>query len=312
MFGDPIIGTHKFIIVQVDTKIYMFNEHQDVNINLRNLHISDQFMTHSDKKYKLSACIMLKNETENLNDWLEHYVEQGVEHFFILSNNSTDNIRECVNKSLYKDMVTLLIDNRDLNIYNNSVDHRQILCDNFYRLIKTTSEWSILVDIDEFMSGKNGYTISSFIDTIQPDIGCVYVYWNIFKPTIDIEGNIAEQFERKKSNKRINLDILKDLSYEINFASKFGKSLFRTSMLNDDIRLWIHKVPTTGTIITNYGNISDYKYDNDDNIVWSEDNYTKLDIIIDPPFFVLIIRSIFFINYSRFFLIFLVCFEYSR
>jgi hypothetical protein len=178
-------------------------------------------------------------------------------------------------------MVTLLIDNRDLNIYNNSVDHRQILCDNFYRLIKTTSEWSILVDIDEFMSGKNGYTISSFIDTIQPDIGCVYVYWNIFKPTIDIEGNIAEQFERKKSNKRINLDILKDLSYEINFASKFGKSLFRTSMLNDDIRLWIHKVPTTGTIITNYGNISDYKYDNDDNIVWSEDNYTKLDIILN-------------------------------
>jgi beta-1,4-mannosyl-glycoprotein beta-1,4-N-acetylglucosaminyltransferase len=281
IFGDPIIGTHKFIIVQVDTKIYMFNEHQDVNINLTNLHISDQFMTHSDKKYKLSACIMLKNETENLNDWLEHYVEQGVEHFFILSNNSTDNIRECVNKSLYKDMVTLLIDNRDLNIYNNSVEHRQILCDNFYRLIKTTSEWSILVDIDEFMSGKNGYTISSFIDTIQPDIGCVYVYWNIFKPTIDIEGNIAEKFERKKSNKRINLDILKDLSYEINFASKFGKSLFRTSMLNDDIRLWIHKVPTNGTIITNYGNISDYKYDNDDNIVWSEDNYKKLDIILN-------------------------------
>jgi beta-1,4-mannosyl-glycoprotein beta-1,4-N-acetylglucosaminyltransferase len=47
MFSDPIFGTHKFIIIQIDTKTYMFNEHQDVNINLTNLHIYDQYMTYS-------------------------------------------------------------------------------------------------------------------------------------------------------------------------------------------------------------------------------------------------------------------------
>lgn len=263
------------------SKTYIFNEHQDVNINLPTLHIYDQFMTHSNKKYKLSACLMIKNETENLIDWLEHYIKQGVEHFFILSNNSSDNIEELIEHSSHKNMITFLTDNRDLNIYNNAVEHRQILCDNFYRIVKMTSVWSILVDIDEFMSGKNGYTLSSFIDTIQPDIGCVYVYWNMFKPTIDLDGNITEKFERKKSNKRINLDLLKELSYEINFVSKFGKSLFRTSMLNDNIKLWIHKVQTNGKIITNYGNNSDYKYDNDDNIVWSEDNYKQLNIVLN-------------------------------
>ena len=280
MFGDPIIGTHKFIIVQIDTKLYMFDEYQDVDINLTSLNTFGSSITYHNIKYKLSACIMLKNETENLNDWLEHYIKQGVEHFFILSNNSSDNITEFIKNSSYNNMISLLIDNRDLNIYNNTVEHRQILCDNFYQIVKATSEWSILVDIDEFMSGKNGYTISSFIDTIQPNIGCVYVYWNIFKPTFDSDGNITEKFERNKNNKRINLDSLKELPFEINFASKFGKSLFRTSMLNDNIKLWIHKVQTNGQIITNYGNISDYKYDNDDDILWSEDNYTKLDIIL--------------------------------
>ena len=43
-------------------------------------------------KYKLSACLLIKNETENLNDWIEHYINEGVEHFFITSNNSTDEI----------------------------------------------------------------------------------------------------------------------------------------------------------------------------------------------------------------------------
>ncbi len=50
MFGDPIVGTHKFIIMQMDKKIYMFDEHHDVNINITNFHIYDEFMDYSNKK----------------------------------------------------------------------------------------------------------------------------------------------------------------------------------------------------------------------------------------------------------------------
>jgi len=226
---------------------------------------------------------MIKNETENLNGWLEHYVNQGVEHFFIISNNSTDNVENFVETSLYKNMITLLFDNRDVNPYSthNPLLHKQILCDNFYRNVKESSEWAILVDIDEFMYGKNGYTLSSYIDTIGSDIGCVYVYWNIFKPTMDSLGNIAEKFDYKTSNTRINLDIIENLSYDIKFASKFGKSLFRTSMLDDNKKLWIHKVPTNGKIVTNYGTESNYVYDNDDVIEYSEENYKKLNICLN-------------------------------
>ena len=102
------------------------------------------------------------------------------------------------------------------------------------------------------MYGKNGFTLSSFIDTLNEDIGCFYVYWNIFKPTIDAENNICDHFSLEKSTKRINLDKITELSYDIKFCSKFGKSIFRTSMLEDNTQLWIHKVPTSGKIINNY------------------------------------------------------------
>jgi FkbM family methyltransferase len=231
--------------------------------------------------YKLSACLLIKNETENLNDWIEHYINEGVEHFFITSNNSTDGIDNFISNSEYKNMITLITDNSDINIYNDQLEHRNFLCKNFYNIIKNSTEWCILVDIDEFMYGKNGYTLSSFIDTLDEDIGCFYVYWNIFKPTVDSENKISDQFSLKKSCKRINLDLISDLSYEIKFASKFGKSIFRTSMLQDHTQLWIHKVLTSGKIITNYGNISNYNYDNIDDICWSEFNYTKVNICLN-------------------------------
>jgi hypothetical protein len=232
-------------------------------------------------KYKLSACLLIKNETENLNDWIEHYINEGVEHFFITSNNSTDGIDNFILNSEYKNMITLITDNSDIDIYNDQVKHREILCKNFYNIIKNSTEWCILVDIDEFMYGKNGYKLSSFIDTLDEDIGCFYVYWNIFKPTLDSENNISDKFSLKKSCKRINLDLISNLSYEIKFASKFGKSIFRTSMLQDHTQLWIHKVTTSGKIITNYGNISDYKYDNTDDIYWSELNYKNVNVALN-------------------------------
>ena len=164
-----------------------------------------------------------------------------------------------------------------MNIYANSQDHKQILNDNFYHIIKEHSEWAIIVDIDEFMFGKNGYTLSSYIDTIANDIGCVYIYWSIFKSDIDLH----DIFSIKNSAKRINLDLLSTSTYHTQFSNKFGKSLFKTSMLNDDNKLWVHKVFTDGKIITNYNTETNYVYDNDDKIPYSEITYNSLNITLN-------------------------------
>lgn len=37
---------------------------------------------------------IFKNEAPNMREWIEHYVEQGVDYFLLLDNNSTDSYRE--------------------------------------------------------------------------------------------------------------------------------------------------------------------------------------------------------------------------
>jgi hypothetical protein len=245
--------------------------------NLQIIKYEDFFNVDTYKKYKLSICLLIQNERENLQEWLEHYINQGANHFFIVSNNSTDNIEEFINTNVYRDYITLIIDNRESKLYENSYSHKQIIDDNFYEMVKNRSRWSIIVDIDEFMFGKNGYTLSSYIDTIPDDIGCVYVYWSILKSDIDL----YHQFSIKNPSKRINLDLISTLSHNINFANKFGKSLFRTSMLNDNNKLWMHKIFTNGKIITNYNIETNYSYDNGDNIPYSEANYSSLNIALN-------------------------------
>jgi len=41
-------------------------------------------------EYNVSVIAIFKNETMNLKMWLEHYLWQGVDHFFLIDNGSTD------------------------------------------------------------------------------------------------------------------------------------------------------------------------------------------------------------------------------
>jgi glycosyltransferase involved in cell wall biosynthesis len=41
--------------------------------------------------YYLSVLSIFKNETMNLKIWIEHYLWQGVEHFYLIDNGSDDN-----------------------------------------------------------------------------------------------------------------------------------------------------------------------------------------------------------------------------
>jgi hypothetical protein len=190
-------------------------------------------------KYKLSVCTVIKNEVEYMNDFLTHYINQDVEHFFIINNNSTDGIEEWIENHPLNKIITLINDNTEMK-YNidGSETHKQILNNNLYPILKEKTEWAIIVDIDEFMFGKNNHTISSFIDTLEENVNGVYVYWNIMKPAIDENsGEITECFSIEKSLKRLNLDLLDKLPWNIQWASKFGKSLFKTSSLNDSFKL---------------------------------------------------------------------------
>ena len=184
-------------------------------------------------KYKLVIVAIFKNETVAMKEWLQHYIIQGVEHFYMIDNDSTDDWETKV-----KDF--------PITIYTNKEKHKQKEHYNYYiEEIKKTSEWVMVVDLDEFMYAREPYnTIPQYLDTLDKDIGQVSVKWKMFgsnghikQPESIINGftkrcdcidnnekSICRTYNLKKFNihsheqngKEINLQVLKNSPLHLN------------------------------------------------------------------------------------------------
>ena len=72
------------------------------------------------QKPKISLLAIFKNETLNLKIWLEHYIWQGVEKFYLIDNDSSDNPL---------DILQPYIDNNIVVYYYLPEKHKQyIIC----------------------------------------------------------------------------------------------------------------------------------------------------------------------------------------
>ena len=236
-----------------------------------------------DYKYKLSVCLCIKNEAKHIIEFIEHYIKQGVDHFYIINNNSSDNLEEILENSSYNCLITLIKDDLIIDInnaYSLTNGLMAIYNNNLYDIIKKESQWGIVVDIDEFMYGKNGFNIKTFLENVDDNVGCIYVIWNIMtSSTIKNENNNSFSIH-SNDFKRLNYDLITNLSYNIKNANDFGKSIFRTCMLNRVIGL--HKThSTTGEVINNYGENKNSWYDNGNNIEYSETIFKNSNISLN-------------------------------
>lgn len=121
--------------------------------------------------YFLSIYALFKNEAEIFKEWLEHYLDEGVEHFYLIDNGSDDNFIEVIKP--YMDHITLIKDEERGDQTQSKIYNRHILP------ILEESEWFIGIDLDEFIYTKDG-TIASNLKNVDKNIGQILVPWKYF------------------------------------------------------------------------------------------------------------------------------------
>lgn len=123
-----------------------------------------------DKPYFLSIVAVFKNEAMGMEEWLNHYIMQGVEHFYLIDNGSTDNYKEIFSKF---NNITCIV---------NPKKHCQTKHYNKYlSTVKKYAEWVAVVDLDEFVYARKGFNkIKDFLLTVNDDVGCISLAWKMF------------------------------------------------------------------------------------------------------------------------------------
>lgn len=125
----------------------------------------------------LSILAIFKNETMNLRIWLDHYLWQGVEHFYLIDNGSTDDPLPHLRQGIEEGWIT----------YRSMPErHRQVA--HYRRMfreagIRDRTTWLIVADLDEFFFGVHRPLAETLRGYERYDV--VLSHWVMFGTTCD-------------------------------------------------------------------------------------------------------------------------------
>lgn len=187
----------------------------------------------------LSIIAMFKNESTIIEQWIQHYLLEKVDHFYLIDNGSTDNYETIIKK--YRNKITLVKD-----AYRQEKNTQDVLMNkHFLELIKLESKWAIICDIDEYIYNiNNNSTIKKFlIDNNNNNIDKYWIPWKLFaahnNPDI-IPNNLKLELTMRKNS--------------ISNKNGFGKSIIKCEKL---IKLETHNSIISGVkkILTLHDNL---------------------------------------------------------
>ena len=188
----------------------------------------------------MSVCLvaMFKNEEHILNEFVTHYLKQGIDRFYFIDNGSTDN---------WKDAIQPFVDK--VHVFTDATRNVQPILYNKYYLNECKKyDWVIVADLDEFIYARKGFsTIKDYLGTLDESISNVFVQWKMFGSNgyLDQPKNVVQSF-----TKRLNYDKkngFQGITFHNGIKYGFHKSIARTRYV---VRLDVHSIHTTNKFIT--------------------------------------------------------------
>lgn len=139
-------------------------------------------------KYNFVICGVFKNESHILSEWIQHYLNRGVDHIYLVNDNSTDSYEYVLKQFAHK--VTVF--NNDI-IYNN-VGRQSKIYDKYFHPLLTETKWMTILDLDEFLYSPTNETFTDILNKYN-NIEQIKIDWlhfgsngHIYQPISVISG----------------------------------------------------------------------------------------------------------------------------
>lgn len=117
---------------------------------------------------------VFKNEAPYLDEWLAFCVLQGVEHFLLYDNGSTDHSKEVLQPWIRAGLVELF----DWPLHWKSGAQTKAFMDALDRL-RGRSRWGAFIDIDEYLFSPTGRSVAEVLREYEGTAGVV-VNWQCY------------------------------------------------------------------------------------------------------------------------------------
>ena len=177
--------------------------------------------------YKLSVGSIFKNELDSIKEWIEHYINHGVEHFYLINDNSNDNFLEIIQEYIDQNIITLFNVNepyylgRQRNLYNRCI-------------LPNISEtkWLLMCDIDEYIWSPKDINLCNVLKECE-GLGQIQIHQILFGSN----GHIAQPKYTVKefTKRRLNNYEDKKYKYIVNSSYEFSSlNVHHADFINKD------------------------------------------------------------------------------
>lgn len=135
----------------------------------------------------LGLLAISRNEGHLLKEFFDHYLWQGIDHFYIIDNASTDNSHEIYEQ--YKSVLTLIHEPRVVNV--DVLDEGDVQVVSYKKMLHDhiKTDWIYICDMDEFAYARRGFkTIKDFLN----EHGASFDQYLMKMKTFNSNGHIAQ------------------------------------------------------------------------------------------------------------------------
>jgi hypothetical protein len=189
----------------------------------------------------LCLVAIFKNESHILKEWIEHYLNQGVDKIFLVDNGSTDN---------YYSILQPYISTGKVDLVKDTKKHAQVELYNKHFLHKCKAyDWVIVCDLDEFIYGrKYCNSIKDFLSKVHDSFSQVFIPWKMFGSngydTMEQEqpSSVISTFTKRINNNDFRYNRFRSFTYKGPIKYIYCKTIVRTKYL---IKFNIHYSETS-------------------------------------------------------------------
>jgi hypothetical protein len=191
----------------------------------------------------LCLLAIFKNESHIFKEWIEHYLNQGVDKIFLVDNGSTDSYYSILQPYISTGKVDLVKDNKkyaQVELYNKHFLHK---CKAY--------DWVIVCDLDEFIYGrKYCNSIKEFLSKVHDSFSQVFIPWKMFGSngydTMEQEqpSSVISTFTKRINNNDVRHNRSRFFTYKGKGPIKciYSKCIVRTKYL---LKIDIHYSETS-------------------------------------------------------------------
>jgi hypothetical protein len=134
---------------------------------------------------KTSIVSIFRDEAKFLKEWIEFHRIIGVDKFYLVNNNSSDNFLEILEPYIKQNIVVLSNISVETSGNGNGIQNENVIVNHWIqelnRIIKSCDDdWVIHVSIDEFLYPTHKNNIKEILGDYDNNVGEISVNWVLF------------------------------------------------------------------------------------------------------------------------------------